>query len=110
MDDFQKEAIETVRNLSLQIMLIAAAVFGIVGGFISSSSKTFNKKRLLLVALLFFALSALAGYILQGAMVSLLNRGEFNPQNIWIQLSGLVQILLFIGGGVLFILFISKNL
>lgn len=110
MNEFQKEAIETVRNLSLQIMLIAAAVFGIVGGFISSSSKTFSSKWLIVISLLCFALSTMAGYILHGSMVSLLSRGEFDPYNIWIQLSGLIQILLFVGGGVFFIIFVCKNL
>lgn len=110
MMDFNKEALETVRNLTLQIMLISAGVFGIVGGFVSSSSKTFNGKGWMATALICFGLSTLIGYFLHGSMIWHLTGDRFDPYDPWIRIPGLIQILLFIGGGGFFVYFVWRNL
>jgi Glycosyltransferase like family 2 len=45
------EVTETLRQLTLQVMLISAGVFGIVGGFVSATEKKFKRKRVLAWAL-----------------------------------------------------------
>lgn len=110
MTDAEKECLETLRHLTLQVMLIAAGVFGIVGGFVSSSTKMFDSKWSLIAALLCFAVSWFAGYVTHGSIIGLLNRGRFDPHNKLVQGSSLVQVLLFSSGGVLFVWFVGNNL
>lgn len=110
MTDAQKEALETLRNLSLQVMLIAAGVFGIVGGFISSSSKIFQSGWLIVVALLCFAVSWVFGYLVHGTAIGLLIKNQFDPQNWAVQGSSLLQVVAFCVGGFFFVLFVAANL
>lgn len=109
MSEWQKEALETLRNLSLQVMLISAGVFGVVGGFLTASEKVFIGPSLVIWALLAFTLSGLLGYLLHGAIIGFLNKERFDPHNIAIQGCALAQVMLFICGGVLFIIFVSRN-
>jgi hypothetical protein len=110
MDELEKQAIETVRNLSLQLMLIAAGVFGIVGGLVASTTRTFDSAALIIVALSCFALSGLFGYFVHGTMISLLIQKQFDPHNRWVQLPAFVQLFLFLLGGIFFIFFVGYNL
>lgn len=75
------ETFETLRDLTLQVMLISAGVFGIVGGFVSSADKGFTVRWCLATALVLFAVSTLAGYLLHGVLVSLSYAGTFDPFN-----------------------------
>ena len=109
MDQAQVEMIGTLRELTLQIMLIAAGVFGIVGGFVASSEKRFSSKYLLLSSLFLFAVSALAGYAVHGFMISLLDGHRFDPFNGKVVWAGIAQIGTFVLGGLLFICFIARN-
>ena len=109
MEQLQIEMIAALRELTLQLLLIAAGVFGIVGGFVASADKTFVAKCLLILSLLCFAASALAGYLLHGAIISLLNAGRFDPFHSVVQGAGLCQIGFFLVGGILFICFIARN-
>ncbi|WP_421695012.1 hypothetical protein [Aestuariivirga sp.] len=110
MDVHYVEALETLRQLTLQLMLIAAGVFGVVGGFVSSSDKAFVRKWVLATGLLCFSLSALMGYILHGAIISLLYANKFDPFNNVLVYSGLIQIVLFTVGGVTFTWFTIANI
>lgn len=110
MTDFEKESLETLRSLSLQVMLIAAGVFGIVGGFISATGKEYETVPLLIIALVSFSLSALAGYVVHGSLVSLLKAQQFSPNHCWIQIPGFFQIGLSTLGGILFTVFVVFNL
>ena len=109
MDQAQIEMIGTLRDLTLQIMLIAAGVFGIVGGFVASAEKSFTSRCWLLASLLLFAVSALAGYIVHGFMIALLDDNRFDPFNDKLVMAGIVQIGSFVIGGLLFIAFIANN-
>jgi len=71
MIDAGPEALETLRQLTLQIMLVSAGVFGIVGGFVASAEKAFVFRWVLAAALILFAVSTLIGYFLHGMLISL---------------------------------------
>ncbi len=110
MNEYQKHALETLRQFSLQILLISAGVFGIVGGFVTASDKQFIDKSIMIWSLSSFALSALFGYLVQGCLVGQLNQGRFEPHNKLLQLCSLVQIALFLIGGGLFCWFVGLNI
>jgi hypothetical protein len=109
MDSFQSETIATLRDLTLQIMLISAGVFGIVGGFVSSTEKKFVRRGWLAAALGMFAISALFGYLLHGVLISLLAAKAFDPFNSSLILFGVIQIGLFLLGGICFTVFVTAN-
>jgi hypothetical protein len=110
MADQTPEVIETLRQLTLQIMLISAGVFGIVGGFLSSSDKKFCRKVPLGFALILFAISALLGYFLHGVIISQLNTKTFDPFSNMLVFLGVSQIFSFFIGGVLFTWFVIANI
>jgi hypothetical protein len=110
MTDFVPETIETLRQLTLQIMLISAGVFGIVGGFVSSADKRFAYTGWLAAALVLFAASALCGYLLHGVLISLLHTSSFDPFNSKLTLFGMLQIGSFVAGGAAFTVFVIANL
>jgi hypothetical protein len=105
----QAEAIETLRQLTLQIMLVSAGVFGIVGGFVSASEKTFVHRWSLGVALVLFAISALLGYALHGVLISLMSNGTFDAFDSSLVNLGLAQIATFFFGGMVFTFFVIRN-
>jgi hypothetical protein len=113
--DAQAETVETLRQLTLQIMLISAGVFGIVGGFVSTTEKAFSKRPLLGIALFLFASSAVFGYLLHGAMISLLHGVAVNPGTTFDPFSpmltsmGVLQIGTFVLGGLSFAIFVVGN-
>lgn len=107
--DYTAETVETLRQLTLQVMLISAGVFGVVGGFVSSSDKKFVRPNVLGWALALFAFSALFGYLLHGVLISLLNAQAFDPFQSKLVCFGLLQILMFLAGGLLFTWFVIAN-
>lgn len=109
MADPSAEALETLRQLTLQVMLISAGVFGIVGGFVSSTEKKFVRPRWLAVALVMFSLSSLAGYILHGILISLIHANAFDPFAGKLVFFGVVQIGTFFVGGICFTVFVICN-
>ena len=104
------EALETLRQLTLQLMLISAGVFGVVGGFVSSADKKFIYRGWLAAALIMFALSALSGYFLHGVMITLVYANSFDPFNSMLVGLGLSQIGLFFFGGCSFTIFVIANI
>jgi len=104
------EALETLRQLTLQLMLISAGVFGVVGGFVSSAEKKFVYRGWLAAALIMFALSALSGYLLHGVMISLVSQNSFDPFNNMLVGFGVGQIALFFLGGCSFTTFVIANI
>lgn len=110
MIDPGPEALETLRQLTLQLMLISAGVFGVVGGFVSSADKTFRYRSWLAAALVMFALSALCGYLLHGVMITLIYDKSFDPFNAKLVWLGIFQIGLFVTGGISFTRFVIGNI
>ena len=106
---FVAQTIETMRQLTLQLMLLSAGVFGVVGGFVSAADKCFLQKGVLAAALGLFAASVLFGYLLHGVMISLLNAGGFDANHALLIWLGLLQIGSFVLGGTAFIFFVIKN-
>lgn len=110
MIDPGPEALESLRQLTLQLMLISAGVFGVVGGFVSSADKAFQYRAWLAVALIMFAVSALCGYLLHGVMISLVYNRSFDPFNNQLVWLGILQIGLFVLGGGSFTRFVIGNI
>lgn len=107
--ELQIQMIETLRELTLQVMLISAGVFGIVGGFVSSTEKVFSctERALLVISLSLFAGSALAGYVVHGAIISQLNKGHFDPFHHVVEGGGIAQIAMFVIAGIFLIIFLA---
>jgi hypothetical protein len=107
--DYTAATVETLRDLTLQVMLISAGVFGIVGGFVSSSDKQFVGRWKLGIALLLFASSAVLGYLLHGVLISQLSVAKFDAFDGKLVILGLAQVLCFFLGGVFFTIFVMRN-
>ena len=75
----------------------------------ASAEKSFTSRCWLLASLFLFAVSALAGYAVHGFMISLLDEGRFDPFNAKVVWAGIAQIGTFVTGGLLFIVFIARN-
>lgn len=110
MNELQFEVVETLRQLTLQIMLIAAGVFAIAGGFVSSAKKKFRCPLSLAIALFLFASSVFVGYLLHGIIIELLYANKFNPHNSTLIKLGFLQIGTFSVGGLFFMWFVIKNI
>ncbi len=111
MTDWQREAAQTIRDITLQLILIAVGVFSLAGAFLvrKEASAPAAGRWFLFSAFLFLATSVVAGYLVHGAMIFQLSEGIFDPNSEAVRWPAIGQAVLFFAGGVLFMWFIFKN-
>ncbi|MFB9151648.1 hypothetical protein [Roseovarius ramblicola] len=104
------EALTVAKELTLQLMLMAAGVFALVAGFFGTSSTKITNNRALGSALVMFGLSILSGYIAQGAIISTFAAGAFDVYNPVMVIGGFGQLVLLLVGGGCLTYFVIKHL
>ena len=106
----QMPVAELVTDLTMQLMLMAAGVFAIVGGMVSASRKKFSWLGALTVSLAAFAGSVFFGYLLHGIIFNALGTATFALDAPQVLVPGLLQFGLFLLGSMLFVAFVFRNL
>ena len=108
LNDSQKEAIASIREITLQLILIAMGVFALIGGFATTEHRQFTARWLIALAFAVLALSVGFGLLAYGSLIYGLNRGEFNPGGIAALARG--QWSCFAVGGVLLMISVVVNI
>ena len=109
MTDFQREAISSVRDITLQLILLAVGVFALMGGFVSGEKRTFTWVRLGWTSFVFLGLSVVVGLLAYGNLIHMLGNENFDLFGP-IRTLAAAQWLTFGLGGLLFMLFVLLNM
>lgn len=109
LTDFQKETISSVRDITLQLLLLAVGVFALMGGFVSSEKRTFTHILLGWASFLLLGISVVAGLVTYGSLVYMLGNDNFDLFGPF-RIPALIQWTLFGFGGFAFMLFVLLNM
>jgi hypothetical protein len=112
LNEFQKEAIKAASGLTMQFILIAVGVFSLAGTYLArrpGDVMRLGQSVLAACSLLLLGLSVAAGYLVHSSIIGQLEGRVFSAYFTLTQLMGLVQLLLFLAGGVLFSLVVWNN-
>lgn len=107
--EFEKETIASIREITLQLILISVGVYALVGGFISGKSKSYCYKWMICLAFLVLGLSIVCGLFAYGKLIFDLSSGMFVAGGTLGNLATL-QWLTFGLGGFFLICFLIKNI
>ena len=109
LTDFQRETIASIREITLQLLLLAIGVFALMGGFAADKDKDFKCLPLGWVAFLALGLSVFFGLFTYGNLIYTLGNNTFDPfSQIRILAAG--QWVSFGLGGLLFMFFVLLNM
>ena len=106
---YKNEAITSIREITLQLILIAVGVYALVGGFIAGKDKGYCCKKTILWSFIFLAVSILCGLTAYGSLIYNLSEGAFRVTGT-VRYMALGQWLSFFVGGILLIQFLIKNI
>ena len=106
----QTGVVGILSDLGFHFMAMAAGVFALVVTLLAASGKAYRRTRVLVSALVLYTLSAMAGYIFEGLLISALTTNKFDPFDSAIVLGGLFQLFLFLAASFLLIWFCVANL
>lgn len=106
---FQRESISSVRDITLQLLLLAVGVFALMGGFVSAEKRTFTHILLGWTSFLFLGTSVAAGLLTYGNLIYMLGGNTFDIFGP-IRMLALSQWVLFGLGGLSFMLFVLLNM
>lgn len=112
MTRFQEEAARSIRDITLQLILLAVGVFSLAGAYLvkrDSSTAALSSKASLKWAFISLAASVLAGYFVYGSLIAQLSAHAFDPYFWSLRVLAMAQALLFFVGGVLFMVFVYRN-
>lgn len=109
MTDFQKEAITSIREITLQLILICVGVYAFVGGMISSIERVFVHRWALATSFSSFAASIAFGLLVYGAVIFRLADNTFTSGEA-VGLLARFQWGFFFGGGPPLIWFLFSNM
>jgi hypothetical protein len=109
LDEFDKETIASIREVTLQLILVAVGVFALMGGFASGEKKEFIHRWVAVLAFVALGLSVVSGLFAYGSLIYMLAKRSFDPFS-GIRLVALGQWVLFGLGGLLFMSFVLVNL
>jgi hypothetical protein len=108
LTDFQKEAIASIREITLQLILIAIGVFAVIGGVATAKDRTFKGKWLLFITFLLLAASVISGLLAYGNLIWGLGQSKFEVFGEIANLAA-AQWICFAFGGVLFMVAMLSN-
>lgn len=108
LSDFQKEAIASIREITLQLILIAIGVFAVIGGFATGKAQAFKRKYLLIITFILLAASVISGLLAYGNLIFGLGQFKFAVFGEIANLAA-AQWICFALGGLLFMISVLLN-
>lgn len=109
LSEFQKETVASIREITLQLLLLAVGVVALIGGFAADKDKSFGHRWLAWLSFIAFGMSVIAGLLTYGNLIYMLAHDKFDPLG-QITTLATTQWSTFGAGGVIFTLFILLNL
>src|SRR2546430_1153319 len=79
LSEYQKQTVEAIREITLQLILIAMGIFAIVGGFVTGKERPVNCGPILWTAFVLLGISVGAGLLAYGNLIWALGKGGFQP-------------------------------
>ncbi len=109
LTEFQKETVASIREITLQLILIAIGVFALLGSFATAENRKFGARGLLWLAFGLLGFSVVVGLLSYGNLIWDLGKGVFEPFGSVARLAK-VQWITFGLGGLVFALFVVLNI
>jgi len=109
LTEFQKETISSIREITLQLLLLAVGVFALAGGYAADKDKDFRYLPLGWIAFLLLGVSVVAGLLTYGNLIYTLGKSSFDPFS-QIRTLAAIQWVSFGFGGLLFMFFVLFNM
>ena len=110
---FEKEAIASIREITLQLILVTGGIYALVGGFVASKSKSKSKsyhcKWVIHSSFIILALSIALGFLAYGGLIFDLSGGTFHVAGTAQQMAARQWLTFFIGG-LLLVVFLARNI
>ena len=78
MSEYQKAAVETIREVSIQLILISVGAMSVAGSILGTRTQQSNKKWRIKAAMTFLSLSVLVGVVTLGSLMAQLSAGAFD--------------------------------
>ena|SRR5579859_2547067 len=110
MSEFQKAAVELIREVSVQLILIAVGAIAVTGTIFSSRTTPTTAKKSFHWAVVLFIASVLAGVVALGDAVSQLSDSKFDPWEWPMRFAYGLQLALMFFGGAFFARYLVKNI
>jgi hypothetical protein len=105
MSDFEKEALLSIREITLQLVLIASGVLAFGAGFVALPTKTLKAAWLVWASFIFFITSIVTGILAYGALINQLQSGRFDAKDPMLLGLARAQWVSFIFGAVSVVIF-----
>ena len=109
LNDFEKATVESIREITLQLILIAMGVFALLGGFATAENHTFRKRPLIWIAFILLGVSVVFGLLAYGNLIWTLGKELFEPFGS-LRILAAVQWITFGLGGMFFLFFVLLNI
>jgi hypothetical protein len=106
LSDFDKEAISSIRQMTLQLITISVGVYAFVGGILAQGSKKYDRTDLLIASFILFAISIGFGLLNYGQHIHELIGQNFTSQGGLLSLATGQWLGFFVGGAVLLVFLI----
>ena len=106
----QKAAVETIREVSIQLILISVGAMSVAGSILGTRTQQSNKKWRIKAAMTFLSLSVLVGVVTLGSLMAQLSAGAFDLWEPTMRFAYLIQLLVTFLGGALLAWFLAENI
>jgi hypothetical protein len=110
MNEFQRAAVDVIREVSVQLILIAVGAMSVAGGILGTRQQPARGKWILKVAMTLLTSSVLAGIVALGSLMSQLSTGSFDLFHPTMRFSYLIQLITTFLGGAFLAWFLAENI
>jgi ABC-type sulfate transport system permease subunit len=109
LTELQKEALDSIREITLQLILIAVGVFAVVGGLVAGKEgeKGFRHRWAIVLSFLGFCVSIASGLLVYGKLIYDLYESHFHLRDL--QSLSIWQWVSFAISGILLVFFFILN-
>jgi hypothetical protein len=109
MTEYQKAAVDVIREVSVQLILIAVGAMSVAGSVLGTRTQQAKGKGRLKVAMTLLSLSVLVGVVTLGSLMAQLSAERFDLYQPTMRYAYLVQLLTTFFGGAFLAWFLAEN-
>lgn len=110
MDPFQEASLSIIKEMSLQLILIAVGAFSVAASILATRERPTTSKWALYASLCLLIISTLCGVVALGSAVAQLTDKKFDPWQMTIRWAYLLQLTTVWLGGVSFTFYLTRNI